>query len=291
MPMSCADRQRLPFVDAHHHLWDVDVHPYPGLADLASRLARHYLLDDFLADASDWRPIKSVHVQGEIDRARSLDESAWLQRIADTRGYPHAIVAYAPLQDSRLGEILEAQARHANVRGIRQILNPDQCERPDYLTDQAWRTGYARLAEFGLSFDLQALPEQFADAAALASEHPGTPMIVNHTGMPRDQSAAGLERWRSGMRLLASQPHVSVKISGFGMFDAEWTTERIRPLVVETIEMFGIDRCMLGSNFPVDRLWTTYTRLLDALNDIMSGLTESGRHKLFHANAERVYRI
>jgi predicted TIM-barrel fold metal-dependent hydrolase len=282
---------RIPFVDAHHHLWDVDVLHYPGLAAPASRLERHYLLDDLFADASEWKPIKSVHVQGEADRVHTLDETAWLQQIADARGYPQAIVAYAPLQDARVGEILEAQARHANVRGIRQILNPDQCERPDYLTDPAWRSGYAHLAEYGLSFDLQALPEQFADAASVAGEHPATPMIVNHTGMPRDQSAAGLERWRSAMRLLAQQPHVSVKISGFGMFDADWTTESIRPLVTETIEIFGVDRCMLGSNFPVDKLWTTYTRLLDALDAITSGLSESDRHKVFHQNAERIYRI
>jgi predicted TIM-barrel fold metal-dependent hydrolase len=281
----------VPFVDAHHHLWDVDILHYPGLIDRGGGLARHYQLDDFLADASDWRPIKSVHVQGEADRAQSLDESAWLQQIADARGYPQAIIAYAPLQDPRVGEILEAQARHTNVRGIRQILNPDQCERPDYLTDPAWRSGYAHLAELGLSFDLQALPEQFEDAAALAGEHPRIPMIVNHTGMPRDQSAVGLERWRSGMRLLASQPQVSVKISGFGMFDANWTTESIRPLVVQTIEIFGIERCMLGSNFPVDRLWTTYTRLLDALDAVTSGLSASERHKVFHENAERIYRI
>jgi predicted TIM-barrel fold metal-dependent hydrolase len=281
----------LPFVDAHHHLWDVDVLQYPGLAAPSNRLARHYRLDDFLGDASEWRPIKSVHVQAEVDRAHSLDESAWLQRIANARGYPQAIVAYAPLQDPRVGEMLEAQAEHANVRGIRQILNPDQCERPDYLTDPAWRSGYAHLAEYGLSFDLQALPEQVQDAAALARDHPGTPMIVNHTGMPRDQSPAGLERWRSGMRLLASQPQVSVKISGFGMFDANWTTESIRPLVLETIEVFGVERCMLGSNFPVDRLWTSYTRLLDAFDEITSGLSTSDRQKVFQTNAERIYRI
>lgn len=254
-------------------------------------MARHYLLDDFFADAAEWRPVKSVHVQGEVDRAQSLAESTWLQRIADARAYPQAIIAYAPLQDPRVGEILEAHARHANVRGIRQILNPDQCERPDYLTDAGWRSGYARLADYSLSFDLQALPEQFEQAAELAAKHPGIPMIVNHTGMPRDRSVAGVRRWRSGMRLLAAHPHVSVKISGFGMFDAAWTTESIAPLVVETLGIFGVERCMLGSNFPVDRLWTSYSRLLEALDSSTSGLSASQRHKVFHENAERIYRI
>jgi predicted TIM-barrel fold metal-dependent hydrolase len=93
------------------------------------------------------------------------------------------------------------------------------------------------------------------------------------------------------MRLLAAHPHVSVKISGFGMFDAAWTTESIAPLVVETLGIFGVERCMLGSNFPVDRLWTSYSRLLEALDSSTSGLSASQRHKVFHENAERIYRI
>jgi predicted TIM-barrel fold metal-dependent hydrolase len=82
-----------------------------------------------------------------------------------------------------------------------------------------------------------------------------------------------------------------VKISGFGMFDANWTTQSVAPLVLETIELFGVDRCMLGSNFPIDRLWSTYTRLLHAFDSITSGLSPSDRLKLFHDNAVRIYRI
>jgi len=289
--MSTSTTAPVPFIDAHHHLWDIDLHHYPGLADPRSPIARHYRLDDFLADAADWPLVKSVHVQGEIDRAQSLAETAWLQSIADERGFPHGIVAYAALQDPRLDQVLQAHAQHANVRGIRQILNPDQCERPDYLTDPAWRAGYARLADYGLSFDLQALPEQFADASAVAAAHPNVPVVVNHTGMPRDQTPAGLIRWRRAMRLLADLPHVSVKISGFGMFDPVWTTASIRPLILETIEIFGVDRCMLASNFPVDKVWASLDRLMEAFEASTADLSAAEQRKLFHDNAERTYRL
>jgi predicted TIM-barrel fold metal-dependent hydrolase len=289
--MSMSTTARVPFIDAHHHLWDIDLHCYPGLADPRSPIARHYRLDDFLADAAEWPLVKSVHVQGEIDRAQSLAETAWLQSIADERGFPHGIVAYAALQDPRLDQVLQAHAQHANVRGIRQILNPDQCERPDYLTDPAWRAGYARLADYGLSFDLQALPEQFADASAVAAAHPNVPVVVNHTGLPRDQTPAGLIRWRRAMRLLADLPHVSVKISGFGMFDPVWTTASIRPLILETIEIFGVDRCMLASNFPVDKVWASLDRLMEAFEASTADLSTAKQRKLFHDNAERTYRL
>src|SRR5206468_2658705 len=138
------------------------------------------------------------------DRAHSVAETAWLQGIADEHGFPHGIVAYAALQVPDLDEVLRAHALHANLRGIRQILNPDQCERADYLSDPTWRRGYARLADYHLSFDLQALPEQFDAAADAALAYPEVPVIINHAGMPRDQSRSGLDRWRIALRALAA---------------------------------------------------------------------------------------
>jgi predicted TIM-barrel fold metal-dependent hydrolase len=93
------------------------------------------------------------------------------------------------------------------------------------------------------------------------------------------------------MQVMAIHPHVSVKISGFGMFDPAWTTDSIRPLVRETITIFGVDRCMFASNFPVDRVWSTYARLLEAFASITAGLSATERRKLFHDNAARIYRL
>jgi predicted TIM-barrel fold metal-dependent hydrolase len=282
---------RTPVIDAHHHLWDVTLHRYPGLASESSRIVRRYLVDDFLSDAANCSLVKSVHLQGEIDRRQSVAETAWLQAIADQHGFPHGIVAYAPLQDPQLDEILAKHAQHANLRGIRQILNPDQCERPDYLADPAWQAGYGRLAEYGLSFDLQALPEQMLAAAEVAAAHPRVPMVVNHTGMPRDQSPEGQDRWRRGMRALAEHPQVSVKISGFGMFDPAWTVDSIRPFVRTTIDLFGVERCMFASNFPVDKVFRSYAEVYEAFDTLTADLSAADRAKLFGANAERIYRL
>jgi predicted TIM-barrel fold metal-dependent hydrolase len=278
-------------VDAHHHLWDADLHRYPGLDRPGSRIARRYLVDDLLADAAGWQLVKSVHLQGGIARDLAVQETVWLQGIADRRGFPQAIVAYAPLHDPHVDQVLAQHAQHANVRGIRQILNPDQCERPDYLTDAQWRAGYAQLERFNLSFDLQAMPDQMHAAAEVAAAHPRTPMVINHTGMPRDQSADGAERWRQGLRVLAAQPHVSIKLSGFGMFDAEWTVERIKPFVRDAIEIFGTERAMFASNFPVDRVWGSYDKVFAAFDALTSDLSEAERTRLFQTNAERIYRI
>ena len=159
-------------VDAHHHLWDLEANRYPWLSpktrhpvgDLAP-ICKSYVLEDFLVDARNQELAKSVHLQAEIEHADGVKETAWLQAIADdpkSGGFPHAIVAFADPADPKVEAILEAHAGYPNVRGIRYLLNyeagaPLYCAttRGDWLSDRQWRQGYALLAKYGLSFDLQ----------------------------------------------------------------------------------------------------------------------------------------
>lgn len=292
----------IPLIDPHHHLWDLSLYHYPWLEarphpDPLASIRRTYLLDDFLADTRNQHLVKSVHVQAEIVPDQAAAETAWLQAIADEHGFPHGIVAFAPLHDPQVAALLEAHAAHRNVRGIRQLLNwheqpsKSQADRPDYLTDARWQAGYALLERHNLSYDLQAYPVQLPDAARLAGRYPDTPMIVNHTGMPFERHADALRVWRTGMRLLAQRPNASVKISGLGMSDPHWTVDTLRPLVLETIDIFGVDRCMFASNFPVDKVYSSYDELFDAFKAITAEFSDGERRALFHDNAQRIYRL
>ena len=195
-------------VDPHHHLWDRDRHPCPwlaaptvsGLVGDTPPLCRNYLLADFTADAAPVELVKSVHLQAEIAHELAAEETRGLQGIADapgSGGFPHGIVAYADLSDPGADGTLEAQAALANTRGIRQILNrhPDPgvnfVDR-DYLREEQWQQGFARLRGHGLSFDMQLYASQMPDGAATARRHPDTQIVVNHTGMPLDRDAEGL---------------------------------------------------------------------------------------------------
>ena len=93
------------------------------------------------------------------------------------------------------------------------------------------------------------------------------------------------------MRALASHPHVSVKISGFGMFDPAWTVDSIRPFVRTTIDLFGVERCMFASNFPVDKVFRSYAAVFEGFDTLTFDLPAADRVKLFGANAERIYRL
>ena len=106
-----------------------------------------------------------------------------------------------------------------------------------------------------------------------------------------DQTQEGLNRWRGGLEQLAACPNVAVKISGFGMFDHDWTIESIRPLVLTTIEGFGVERAMFGSNFPVDGIWANGSRVWNAYLAITADFSASERQRLFHDNAVKFYRL
>lgn len=297
----------MQIVDAHHHLWDLERLHYAWLVEPIdhpvgdySAIRRSYRIADFLDDAANQPLAKSVHLQAEVD-GDPVAETAWLQSVADdpaSRGMPNGIVAFADLAAADVDDVLARHCAHANMRGIRQMLNhdPDEprfcfAQRGDLMEDAAWRAGYARLGAHGLSFDMQLWWPQMRAAARLVGDFPDIQVILNHTGMPRRRDSEYIGGWRHGMRQLAARPNVAVKISGLGMFDRNWTTASIRPFVEETIELFGVDRCMFASNFPVDKLMSDYNAIWNAYREITAPYSADERAKLFHDNAVRLYRL
>ena len=296
----------LKVVDPHIHLWNLEKLRYPWMDRAGGNfmgpvepILKTHEVADFLADAAGVEVLKVVHIDAAHDPAAPLKETEWLQSLADApdgNGMPQAIVAYADLASPDVDALLAAHARHRNVRGIRQTLNVHADPYYDYvgrhfMREYEWRCGFALLDRHGLSFDLQIYPSQMQEAADLASAHPETTIILNHTGMFVDRSIAGWREWRDGLRALAAWPNVHAKISGMGMMDHRWTVESLRPYALETIEVFGTDRAMFASNFPVDRLYGRYADLWAAYDRIVAEATPAERDHLFRANAERVYRI
>ena len=129
------------------------------------------------------------------------------------------------------------------------------------------------------------------EAATLAAAFPNIQIMLTHAGLPLDRSDEGLAGWRRGMALLADRPNVAVKISGLPMTDWHWTTDSLRPIVLQTIELFGVQRAMFGSNFPVDKLFSDFDTLCNAYRAIIAHFTPEEQRKLFSDNAERFYRL
>jgi len=295
----------LPIIDPHHHLYDLKTGRYPWLQGPMldrvfgdySAIRKDYLIEDFLADIKHQNVVKTVHLQVEYDHNDPVAETRWLQSVANEHGYPHGIVGFADLSSDDVQAVLEAHCEFPNVRGIRQCLNYHRdpvktfIDNPHLMIDPRWRRGYALLARYGLSFDLQLYYTQMEEALALARDFPDTPIVLNHTGMPVDRTPEDIEGWKKSMMLLASAPNVSCKISGLGMGAWTWTVDSIRPFVLHAIEAFGAERCMFASNFPVDKLFSSYDGVFDAFKAITQDFSAQERCALFHDNAQRVYRL
>ncbi|MGI9238184.1 MAG: amidohydrolase family protein [Woeseiaceae bacterium] len=291
-------------VDAHHHLWDLDACHYPWLMARGvtrffgdpTPIQKNYLVADLRDDAADYELAASVHVQVGVAPGEELTETAWLQDMGDATGLPSAIVAFCELDSPEAPKRLAAQLAYSRLRGARQIIG--RSDEEDAVTgsgglvdDPVWRENLGLLGELGLSFDLQLTPGQVPRVAEALAEAPDTDVALCHCGSPWDQTKAGIESWREGLRLLASLPNVYCKISGLGMFDHDWTIVSIRPIVEACIEIFGSERSMFGSNFPVDKLHARYDQVWGAYEAISSGLSEDEQRLLFGDTARNFYRI
>lgn len=293
-------------VDTHLHLWDIGLHRYrwldPEMAPTAlmgdlTPIRRNYLLDEYLAEAKPLGIMAAVHVEGGIEPVEGLGNTRWLQRMADETGFPQAIVAPATLESPDAQATLEAYREARNLRGVRQALNwvadpqVHGGKMPDRMGDAAWRRGFGLLARLGLSFDMQVDPVQMQDAAALANTFPDTVIIVDHLGMLVDQSPEGFAQWRRGMGFLAAQPNIAMKVSGLAMTNARWSIDSIRPMVLTAIDLFGPDKIVFGSNFPVDKLRSRLSDITAAVKTTTAELTAEENTKLLSLNAKRIYRI
>ncbi|NKB57131.1 MAG: amidohydrolase family protein [Alphaproteobacteria bacterium] len=286
----------MKIIDAHHHFWDLTRNPHPWLTDEGripfrygdySAICRDYLLPDYRRDTKEFDIVGSVHIEAEWDPDDPVGETAWLAHIRSAHGLPSVCVAQAWLHHDDVETVL---SRHASFPFVRAVRHKPP-EPAGSMEDMRWRGGYALLDRYGLSFDLQTPWTRLEEAYGLARDFPNIQIVLNHTGLPADRSAEGLEGWRAAMRRFALAPNVAVKISGIGTPSVAWTAADNREIVLATIDIFGVERCMFASNFPVDSLVATYTQIFSGFIEIVADFSQGEREKLFHDNAARYYRI
>ncbi len=296
----------IAIVDAHHHLWDLGRLPYPSLTGPPrtdfflgdnTAIRRDYLPADYRRDSARHNVVATVHCEAECDRDFQVQESEWIMELNARHGFPNAIVGHAWFDREDTEEILAKQAAIPLVRGIRSkpVTAPSRDAMtpgaPGTMQDTNWLKGLALLEKYDLSWDLRVPAWHLEEAAEVARAFPRIRINLNHTGFPWDRSPDGLEMWRRGMRALAACPNVMTKLSCLCLLEGPWRLEDNRPIVLETIGIFGIDRCMFASNFPVDRLRASYDTIYDSFKTMVVDFPRDDQEKLFSKNAAAFYRI
>jgi predicted TIM-barrel fold metal-dependent hydrolase len=280
-------------VDAHHHIWRradlawLNGPMLPRIFGPYEPLRRDYLAPEYIAQATAAGVGQSVYVQANWPLERSVDEVRWVQSVHEQTGWPHAIVGSADLFDPRAVETFHAQSKASPLmRGIRLQLHWHENEQyryasaPDRMHDPVFRENIARLAKLRWVFELQVFAPQMRDAARLVADHPDVQFVLLHAGMPEGDPGA----WRTALEQLAPYANLAVKLSGQGTFVHRVDRELIGLVARTSLELFGPDRCMFGSNFPIESLWTDLPTLVEAWREVLPDEALSD-------TARRIYRL
>jgi predicted TIM-barrel fold metal-dependent hydrolase len=290
-------------VDAHHHIWRQADLPWlsgpmqPRIFGPYEPIRRDYSIHEYLGDITGLMVVRSVYVQTNWASDRFEDEVAWVHDVAKQTGWPHAVVGYADFSVDDVRPQLDRLTPYPLMRGVRMQLhwhnNPAYrfATRADLCADPVVQRNIARLAEYGWSFDLQVFAPQMADAAALVELCPDVTFILQHAGMLEDLSPEGCAAWREGMAKLAAYPNVVSKISGLGTFIHSNDPAHVADVLTQTVAIFGAERCLFGSNFPIEKLWTDYRNLVAAYVGATAPLSGAQRDAIFKTTAMRIYRL
>lgn len=286
------------WIDAHHHLWDLDAVHYPWLMERGVRrffgdptpIQRNYLLEEFRAEAKAEGFTASVHIQ--VGAQDGMTEARWVQSVANANpNWPMVQVVFCDLTASDLHRQLDAFQSLSTVRGVRQIVGRAPGEDAQtgtnaLLDNPRFLAGLKEVGRRVLSFDLQLIPELMEKTARVLAQAPDTKVALCHAGSPLDRTPAGLKSWAAELRHLAGLPQVTCKLSGLGMFENQWTPDSLRPIVETCLDQFKADRVMFGSNFPVDKLYSNYANLLSAFRTL---IPPENQNAVFRETALRFY--
>lgn len=293
----------MKIIDAHHHIWRQEDLPWlqgpmvPRIFGPYEAIRRDYPVQEYLDDVSEHGVSQSIYVQTNWLPAQFEQEAVWVQGEAQRSGWPHAMVAYADMMAPDVRPQLDRLKKFPLVRGVRMQLHWHEnplyrfAPGPEQVRSAALSRNIARLADYNYVFELQVFANQMSDAAQLAAAHPQVTFVLAHAGMLADTSPQGVKVWREGMGKLAAQRNMYAKLSGLGTFLQSNDPAHIAMVVEQTVRFFGASRCMFGSNFPIEKLWTDYASLLRAYQAAVHDLSEAEQAEIFGGTASRVYRL
>ena len=297
----------MKLLDAHHHLWDLQALDYVWLKQLGvpkpfgdpTPIQKDYLTQHFQNDVSEAVNVKlvgSVHIQVDGALPDPVTETSWLSSLSPS-GIPSAIIGFVDLTREDAEAVLNNHLSFPEFRGVRQIIGMIE-QRPDIsftkehlLINPRWQENFALLEKYRLSFDIQLYPQQMKEAAEFLGGFPKVPIVIDHAGSPYDQSDSGLKFWREGLSALAKLPNVHIKLSGFGMYDSNWSSESFLVLFQTILELFGAHRIMWGSNFPVDSLMKSYSFCVTQMLKWISPLSSEEQGLIAVETAKKFYRV
>jgi L-fuconolactonase len=273
-------------IDAHQHFWDIRRYQYPWTPPGESPLRRNYVPQDLEPILKRNRFEGSVVVQANT----ILDETRWLLELASEHEFIRGVVGWVDLTNPRRGAALDEFQRHPKFKGVRHLVHDE----PDmnWLSRANVIAGLRELARRGIPYDLLLRPEHLKIVPGVAEKVPGLPMVVDHIAKP-PIAAGRMDGWAEDMAVVAKIPNVYCKLSGM-ITEADphgWKAEQLRPYVSHVLNLFGPDRLMFGSDWPVCTLAGSWKEALAAFTQAIGPQPMEAREKLLGGTAAEFYRL
>ena len=274
-------------VDAHHHFWDPSTADYPWLSDELATIRRAFGPSDLAPELE----AAGVEATVLVQTRSSLDETVEFLATAAETTFVHGVVGWVDLTDHAVADVI---ARLRDGRGGDRLVGirhqaHDELD-PKWLVRDDVIRGIEAVGRADLVYDLLVRPRELPAALALARRLPDVRFVIDHLAKPPIASAK-LEPWAERMTAFRELEHVACKVSGM-VTEAHWSSwsrRDLQPYVDHVLDVFGPDRLLFGSDWPVCLLAGTYSEVVDAARETLAKLSDSDRSKVFGGTAEAVY--
>ncbi len=276
---------RVPVIDSHHHFWEIDRFDYSWMPE-GSPLATNYgpeELKPLMANAG-------VDYTVTVQAVSSPDEARWLLELAEDNEFIAGVVGWVDLTDPEVGHTLDELQQSKCFVGVRHIWESE--EDPGWIVNSGAINGLKELARRDLAFDFLAKPPNLPYIPQVMDQVPDLRAVVDHIAKPLIADHV-VEPWLTDLRKVASINGVHCKVSGM-ITEANhqnWTVDDLRPYVHHVLGMFGSDRLMFGTDWPVCTLAGGYEQVVDTAREILGSLSPAAKADVFGGTAARFYRL
>jgi L-fuconolactonase len=273
-------------IDAHQHFWRYNAEEYDWVDDSMAVLRRDFLPQDLKPE---------LHAAGfdaciAVQARQTLQETRWLLALAEENPFVAGVVGWVDLRAEEMRDQLAALSKNPKLVGVRHVVQAEPDERfllrPDFLR------GIAALQEFDLTYDILIYPRHLPVAIEFVQRFPGQRFVLDHLSKPFIK-ARTIEPWATHIRQLGTFPNVFCKLSGM-VTEADWKAwnpEHFKPYLETALEVFGADRLMIGSDWPVCKVAGSYREVMLLVIEFLEHHFSDAREKILGGTAQKFWRL
>ncbi|MCA9177922.1 MAG: amidohydrolase family protein [Planctomycetales bacterium] len=275
-------------IDAHQHYWQLALpFEYDWLrAPQHAPICRDYLPEDLLPHLQATGVQRTVFVQTQ----HNVAENRWVLSLAEQHDWIAGVVGWVDLASDQCESQVEEFRQHPKFVGVRHITQDEPDD--NFIVREDVMRGLQTLERHGVPFDLLFYVKHLRHAVTLGRELPELPMVIDHLAKPRIKEG-GTEDWLPQLRGASQFPNIYCKLSGM-VTEADWQAWKpadLKPYVEAALELFGPQRCMFGSDWPVCELAGSYEQVHAALRELIGQLSQSEQDLIMGETARRFYRL